>query len=185
MGDKMIDKANQIARKEWENLRDSFEMCGDIGDFNPEDFRTPRWFFGEDYNWFIPNVLEMDRGFAQYGYATPEALNTFTVLASRAAEKLGLNKMSASAFGMGYGFLRTGLIEHNRLESKQVLFYKMFFPLGVSIDWNSDPSLVKEKLHIVFERFKDWQNNPQHYTRDFAESQETGEIWEEWEEINE
>lgn len=181
----MIGKADQIARNEWENLRSSFEMCGDIRDFNPEDFRNSRRPFEQDHSWFISNVLEMDRAFTQYGYATREAVNIFTVLASRAAEKLGLNEESASAFGMGYGFLRTGLVQYIKLEPKQVLFYKMFFPLGVNFDWNSDPSLVKEKLHIVFERFKDWQNNPQHYTRDFAESQETGEIWKEWEEVNE
>ena len=181
----MIDKATQIARKEWENLRYSFEMCGDIGDFNPEDFRTPRWPFEQDHSWFISNVIMMDRRFPQFGYSTPEALNTFTVLASRAAEKLGLNEESASAFGMGYGFLRTGVMAYDRLEPKQVLFYKMFFPLGVDFNRDFDPSMVKEKLHIVFEIFKDWQNNPQIYLQDFAESQETGEIWEEWEEINE
>jgi hypothetical protein len=61
----------------------------------------------------------------------------------------------------------------------------MFFPLGVDFNWDFDPSMVKEKLHIVFEIFKDWQDNPQIYLQDFAKSQETGEIWEEWEEINE
>ena len=180
----MIDKANQIGRKEWENLRYSFELCGDIGEFDPENFRDSRLPFEQDYNWFISDTIEMDRKLSQYGYATREALNTFTVLASRAAEKLGLNEKSASSFGMGYGFLRTGLIEYNRLEPKQVLFYKMFFPLGVNFDWNSDPSMVKEKLHIVFERFKDWQDNPQHYIQDLTESQETEEVWKEWEQVN-
>ena len=180
----MIDKATQIARKEWENLRYSFEMCGDIGDFNPEDFRTPRWPFEQDHSWFISNVIMMDRRFPQFGYSTPEALNTFTVLASRAAEKLGLNEESASAFGMGYGFLRTGVMAYDRLEPKQVLFYKMFFPLGVNFNWDSDSSLVKEKLCIVFERFKDWENSPQTYTQDLTDSKDTERTWKEWEEVD-
>lgn len=181
----MIEKANQIARKQWENLRDSFETCGDIGDFNPEEFTSSKGIFRQKHKWFISSIIEMDRRFAQDRYATPEALSILTLLASRAAENLGLNEESASAFGMGYGFLRTGVMAYDRLEPKQVLFYKMFFPLGVDFNRDFDPSMVKEKLHIVFEIFKDWQNNPQIYLQDFAESQETGEIWEEWEEINE
>jgi hypothetical protein len=105
MGDKMIGKATQIARKEWENLRDSFEMCGDIGDFNPEEFTSSKGIFRQKHKWFISSMIEMDRGFAQDGYATPEALSTLTLLASRAAENLGLNEESASDFGKGYGFL--------------------------------------------------------------------------------
>jgi hypothetical protein len=106
------------------------------------------------------------------------------LLASRAAENLGLNEESASAFGMGYGFLKTGLVEYNTLEPRQVLFHKMFFPLGVDFNWDFDPSLVKEKLHIVFERFKDWQNDPHLYTQDYDKSQNAEEIWEKWEEVN-
>jgi len=39
----MIDKATQIVRKEWEKLRRSFEMCGDIGNINLDDNRISKW----------------------------------------------------------------------------------------------------------------------------------------------
>ncbi|MBI2486582.1 MAG: hypothetical protein HYW01_06420 [Deltaproteobacteria bacterium] len=34
----MIDKALEVAKIEWENIRSSLFMCGDIGDFNPMIF---------------------------------------------------------------------------------------------------------------------------------------------------
>ena len=73
---------------------------------------------------------------------------------------------------------------YDRLEPKQVLFYKMFFPLGVNFNWDSDSSLVKEKLCIVFERFKDWENSPQTYTQDLTDSKDTERTWKEWEEVD-
>lgn len=182
---KIINKPLEIATREWGNLRCSFEMCGDIGDFNLEDLRISRWFVGQEYEGFISNIIDMDKKLSQYGYSTPEALNVFTVLASMGAEKLGLKEELASDFGMGYGFVRTGLPAYTQLEPRQILFYKLFYPSGVFFNWYFDPSLIKKKLKIVFERFRSWQNNPQLYTQDFAQFQSIAEAWKEWEEINE
>jgi hypothetical protein len=186
----MIDKAIQVLRREWENLRCSLEMCGDIGDFNPEDFSISRWTVEKEYTGFISTLIEMDERLSQYGYATPEALTVFTVLASTAAEKLGLKEKLTFAFGMGYGFVRTGLVVYHRLEPRQILFYKIFYPFGAvkfhwDLNWDFDPSLVKIKLKIVYERFMSWQNSPQLYTEDFAQFQKMAEIWKEWNEVNE
>ena len=127
----VIIKALEIMRREWENVRYSFEMCGDIGDFNLEDFNTSKWLFNQGFEWLMSNVIEMDKKIAQFGYATPEALSVFTVLATRAAEKLGFNKELAFGFGIGYSFVRTGLLVHNKLGPMQAIFCKLFFPLGV------------------------------------------------------
>ena len=182
----MINKSLEIAGREWEHIRHSLEMCGDIGDFNPEDLRNSEWFIGQEYEGFISNIVEMDKKLSQYGYSTPEAFNMFTELALMAAEKLGLKEELASDFGIGYGFVRTGLPVYLLLEPKQILFCRMFFPLGGVwyLDWDFNPSLVKIKLKIVFERFRNWQNNPQLYTQDFEQFQSIGETWKEWEEIN-
>ena len=165
----MIDKAIQVIKREWENLRCYLAMCGDIGDFNPEDFGISRWRVEQKYERFISNIIEMDKKLSQYGYSSPEAFTIFTVLASMAAEKLGLKEELASDFGMGYSFVRTGLPAFHRLGPRQVLFYKMFYPSGVSFNWDFDPSLVKTRLKIVFERFMSWQDNPQLYTQDFEQ----------------
>jgi hypothetical protein len=183
-----LNKTYQIITREWEDLRCSFEMCGDIGDFNYEDLKDFKWLIGEEYEWLISKIIKMDEKLSQYGYATSEALYVFTVLAMMAAKRLGLNSENlAFNFGMGYGFVRTGLISYDRLEPKQVLFYKIFFPLGGTWDmfWGFDPYLVKEKLSIVFHRFMSWQINPQHYKEDFARSQNIEELWKAWEEANE
>jgi len=50
--------------------------------------------------------------------------------------------------------------------------------------WDFNPSMVKTKLKIVFEKFRSWQNNPQLYTQDFAQSQKMGEIWKGCNEVN-
>ncbi len=159
-------------------------MCGDIGDFNPENPGISRWLARQEYEGFISNIIEMDKKLSQYGYSTPEALNVFTILASMAAEKLGLKEELAFAFGMGYGFVRTGLVANHKLEPGQILFCKMFYPLGVNFNWDFDPSLVKIKLKIVFERFRSWQNNPRLYAQDFVQFQSIGETWKEWNEVN-
>jgi hypothetical protein len=33
-----LERAVEIARREWANIRKSLELCGDIGEFNEEDF---------------------------------------------------------------------------------------------------------------------------------------------------
>jgi hypothetical protein len=183
-----LNKTYEIITREWEDLRCSFEMCGDIGDLTLEDLRDIKWLVGEEYEWLISKIIKMDEKVSQNGYATSEAMYVFTVLAMMAARRLGLDsEYLAFNFGMGYGFVRTGLISYDRLEPMQVLFYKMFFPLGGTwnIYWGFDPYLVKEKLSVVFNRFMSWQNNPERYKEDFARSQNIEELWTAWEEANE
>lgn len=180
----MTDKAVQIVRKEWEKLRQSFEMCGDIGDINLDDPKISKWLVSQAYEGFISNIIEMDRKFPQDGYATPEALNVFTVLGSIAAERLGLNEGMASSFGLSYSFVQTGLFAYHTLEPRQILFYKIFYPVGV-MSCHLDSSLLKTKLKIVFERFRNWQDNPQTYIQDSTQLQKMAEAWKEWNEANE
>ncbi len=180
----MMTVSHEIAGREWEHVRNTLEMCGDIGDFNPKDLSNSRWLVRQEYEGLISNFIEMDKKLSQSGYATSEALNALTELATMAAEKLGLKQELTSAFGMGYSFVRTGLVAYDKLEPRQILFCKMFYPLGVNFKWDFDPSLLKTKLQIIFERFRSWQNNPHFYTQDLVQFQSIGETWKEWEEIN-
>lgn len=181
----MIDKAIHLARREWENLRFYFDMCGDIGNFDFDDLRNCVWFVEEDYHeGFISNIINMERRLPQCEYATPEAMNVLTVLASKAAEKLGLEEELALAFGMGYGFVQTGLFSYHRLEPRQIIFYRMFYPLGVNLDWDFDPYLAKKKLRMVYDRFRRWQDDPQSYKQDLTQFQNIEEVWKEWEKLS-
>ena len=182
----MIDKSLEIARREWEHIRHSLEMCGDIGEFNAENFVFDKSNYISNLSLFVVNLIEMDEKSMRYGYATPEALDVFTTLSTRALERLGFSKEWALAFGYGYGYIRTGWLGlHEEIEGQQMLFSKMFFPLGASFNWDFDHSLAKIKLQIVFESFRGWQDNPQLYTQNLVESQDTEETWKEWGEVNE
>jgi hypothetical protein len=130
----------------------------------------------------------MENKLPKYGYATQEALNIFTVLATVAAKKLGLDKEFAYAFGIGYASVRTGLLAYYSPDPKHVLFNKLFFPFGaVKYQWDLnaqiDPSLMRKKLEIVFDRFRGWQDNPKLYKDDLTLFQNMGEIWRAWDEI--
>ena len=178
----MIDQAVQLAGREWENLRFHLEMCGDIGDFDFDDLRDCRWFNDRNYHeGFISNIINMQENLPQFEYTTREALNVLTVLASEAAERLGLEEDLALAFGMGYGLVQTGLLPCHTLEPRQIIFHRMFYPFGVNPDWNFAPDLVKKKLRMVHERFRSWQDNPETYRRDLNHFQNMEEAWKEWE----
>jgi hypothetical protein len=182
----MIDRAIYLAKREWENMRFYLERCGDIGEFDFEDLSNSRWVIRYGYHeGFISDITRMDDRFSQYEYHTPEALKVSTVLASNAAEKLGLREDLSLAFGMGYGLVRTGVLPCGTLEPTQAIFYMMFYPLGMRFDWNLYPLLAQKKLEIVYERFRDWQDNPRLHIEDLTRFQNSAEVWREWDRINE
>ena len=163
----MINKSLDIAGREWEHIKHSLEMCGDIGEFDPECFVLDKPTLISNLSLFTANLIEMDEKSMRHGYATPEALDTFTTLATRALERLGLSKEWALAFGDGYGYVRTGWFGcRGGTEEQQMLFSKMFFPVGKVFNWDFDSSLVKTKFKTVLETFIGWQNDPQVYTNE-------------------
>src|ERR1700758_4817344 len=166
----MINKSLEIARMEWEHIRHSLEMCGDIGEFDPEGFILDKPTFINNISFFVANLIEMDEKSMRYGYATPEAQDVFTNLATRALERLGLSKEWALAFGRGYGYIRTGWFGlQEGTEEKQMLFSKMFFPVGKVFNWDFDSSLVKTKFKTILEKFIGWQNDPQLYINELKQ----------------
>lgn len=163
----MINKSLEIAGREWEHVRHSLEMCGDIGEFDPECFVLDKPTLISNPSFFTANLIEMDEKSMRYGYATPEALDTFTTLATRALERLGLSKGWALAFGGGYGYVRSGWFGlHEGTEKQMMLFSKMFFPVGKVFNWDFDSSLVKTRFKTVLERFIGWQNDSQLYANE-------------------
>ena len=182
----MIRLARQVLKKEWDILRLYFDNCGDIGEFKFDDIMNSSSEKGGEEA-LIGETISMYESFPKCGYASPEAFSVVTILVSSAAEKLGLSKDIAYSFGLGFGFVRTGFISYSELEGKQVLFHKLFSPLGAlaNIYLDFEPSLIKPKIKALFERFKSWDENPKSFELDFRLYTEADKNWKEWDKISE
>src|SRR6201993_1409189 len=150
-----LGRALQIAKREWENIRVSLQKCGDIGEFNSKDYVNSMPALVSEGSLLVKNLIEMDNKLPTYGYFTQEASYVFTSLASKVAERLGLMSGMAQTFGRGYSWVRTGWFDSVGIEEqhlmKQVIFFKLFFPLGRDfINWDFNSPTVKKKLHLVF-----------------------------------
>lgn len=186
-GAKRLNKALLIAQREWENVRSSLELSGDIGEFDKEDFmigviaedviiREPLLSPTKSVSvyaptfypmYFVQNLLTMDQKLAKEGYSTIEALYVFVEIAAKAAERLGLNGSFAMSFGTGYGGARTGWIAEKGYPIERELFVKMFFKnRKKSYDWDFCRSSVKENLNVIFIKFQSWQNDEDLYKKE-------------------
>ena len=184
---KDLNKALEIAQREWEYIRISLEFCGDIGDFDKEDFMVG--IIEEDvivrqplsnptksvsgYSptfypmYFLKNVLLMDEKFEEFGYNTLEAMYVYIELATKAVSRLGLSGNLAMGFGSGYANVRTGWIAEKGWGEEREIFHNMFFK-GKEVDynweffWNS----VKERMDTIFIKFNEWKENPDIYKKE-------------------
>jgi len=184
---KELNKALVIAQREWGKIRISLEFCGDIGDFDKEDFMVG--IIEEDvivrqplsnptksvsgYSptfypmYFLKNVLLMDEKFEDMGYNTLEAMYVYIELATKAVSRLGLSGNLAMGFGSGYAYVRTGWIAEKGLAEEREIFHSQFFK-GRTIDynwefiWNS----VKERMDSIYNRFNGWKENPDIYKKE-------------------
>ncbi len=182
-----LKRAIRIAQREWENIGVSLELCGDIGEFCKSDFmigiieedviiREPLLSPTKSVSgysptfypmYFVRNLLLMDQKLPQYGYKTVEALYVFTELVSKAVERLGLLGKFSMAFGNGYAYVRTGWIAEKGSPWEREYFFKMFFKgRKVDYDWDFHWTSVKERLKRIFQKFMEWQNDPNLYARE-------------------
>src|SRR6201993_2080388 len=113
-----VQGAIQIAKREWENIRLSLQMCGDIGEFDSINrINTSSPIVSEALP-LIRSLIEMENKLSTYGYFTPEAGHVFTYLASRAGERFGLSYKLAQTFGRGYSWIRTGWFDLESIEKR-------------------------------------------------------------------
>lgn len=172
----LVQNALEIANREWENIRTSLEECGDIGVFNDESqlydngsSRIDKCFS------LVRSLIEMDSKLPKYGYFTMDAAHVFATLASKAGVTLGLCESLAYKFGCGYSLVRTSCLDRNCVNDiqrhvlKQLLFFKIFYPLGGFFDWDFDSPAEQLKLELVFHMFTDWQKKPESYRRDLTD----------------
>lgn len=186
-GEKRLERAIEIARREWENVRASLEHAGDIGEFDKRDFmigvieedviiREPLKSPTKSVSgysptfypmYFVNNLLAMEEKFEERRYGTIEALYVFIELATRASERLGLDGNFAMAYGAGYASVRTGWVAEKGFPVEREIFEKMFFS-GKKKDseWDFYWTSVKERLKEIFDRFSSWQKDEALYLRE-------------------
>jgi hypothetical protein len=160
-------KPSQIARREWENIRASLEMCGDIGEFDSKNHTNEKSI--SDLSLLVRNLMKMENKLSTHHYFTKEAAYVFSTFATIAGESLGLKRRLARAFGSGYSLVRTGdpcLSAMEKRLLKQIIFLKLFFPVEGYFNWDFNSPLVKAKMKVVFDKFVKWQNDPRSYFRD-------------------
>lgn len=182
-----LELALKIARREWQNIRKSLTLCGDIGEFSEGDFmigiidedviiREPEKsptksvsFYAPTFYpmYFIKNLISMDEKLETHGYRTVEALYVFIELATKAAERIGLIGTFSMGFGTGYASARTGWPAEKGLPVERDIFVKMFFKgrsknYAWEFFWNS----VSETLNEIFRKFLAWQNDQALYRRE-------------------
>lgn len=182
----MIGLAKEILNIEWEILRLYFDCCGEIGEFDFEELLNSEAIKGEEEG-FIAKTIAMYENFSENGYHSPDAFYVVVIMASNAAEKLGLSKGIAWSFGNGYSFVRTGFISYDSMEPKQFLFHKLFYPLGLvsSNGWDGDQSALNQKIKKVFEIFRSWDENPKSFEMDYLLYTNADENWTEWDKLSE
>ena len=183
-GEKRLNEALQIAEREWENVRSSLKLAGDIGEFDKEDFmigvieedviiRKPLESPTKSVSvydptfypmYFVQNCLTMDEQLGKDGYKTIEALYVFVELATKASERLGLVGSFSMCFGAGYGSARSGWIAEKGFPLERELFVKMFFRnRSRGHDWDFNWASVRENLAQIFSKFQAWQNDEKLY----------------------
>ncbi len=186
-GEKRLNDALVIAHREWEHVRSSLELAGDIGEFDKEDFmigiieedviiREPLLSPTKSVSgysptfypmYFVQNLLTMDEKLGKEGYRTIESLYVFVELATKASERLGLIGTFAISFGAGYGSARSGWIAEKGFPLERELFVKMFFRnRKKSHDWDFYWTSVKDNLNGIFSKFESWQNDEKLYKKE-------------------
>lgn len=178
-----------IAEREWNNIKESLKLCGNIGEFSSEDFmagiieedvivRLPKIsptksvsFYAPSFYpmYFLKNLRIMDEKYEQKGYRTTEALYSYIELVTVASERLGLKGTMSIAFGVGYANVRTGWIAEKGMQRERELFEKMFFE-GKFKDnnWQFHWTSVQQSLKRIFDKFKSWQENEDLYLKETA-----------------
>ena len=183
-GEKRLESALEIARREWENVRLSLQKAGEIGEFDKKDFmigiieedviiREPLKSPTKSVSgysptfypmYFVKNLLLMEEKLEEKGYSSIEALYVFIELATRAAEKLGLHGTFAMAFGAGYGNVRTGWIAEKGFPVEREIFSEMFFKgKKKDYEWGFNWTSVGERLKEIFDRFYSWEQDKRLY----------------------
>lgn len=153
----------EIAALEWEKIRTSLKLCGDIGSFNEVDITQCDGFDQEEVDYFWQSLADFAETMNEHAYTTLEAMGVYCFLVRLAAQRLGLSGVIATAFANGYSYIRTGWALDTDTSIEQNLFYKMFFQSREDHQWEFDSPAVQERLKFIFDKFMSWEQDRLHY----------------------
>lgn len=178
--EKDLNRALEIAEREWENIRVSLRYCGDTGNFSKRDFmfgiiredvimRDPLHsptksvsVYSPTYYpmYFVRNMLQMDDKLPDVGYRSTEALYAYIELANMSARRLGLKGNLAMGFAAGYGNVRTGWIGEKGWGVERKIFHDIFFEgKKKDYDWEFFWDSVRKSFKNVFDKFNSWKDD--------------------------
>lgn len=164
-----MDRLVETAQKEWEKIRSSLKLCGEVGEFTGQLIREGSGLGEEEYSDFLESLGDFKDTFEEHGYDTIESMGVFTILVRFAAERLGLRDILAKAFANGYTFIRTGWALDTDTSIEQNLFYKMFFRSREDYGWEFDSAEVQERFKLIFDKFLSWEQDRAYYAMETGE----------------
>ncbi len=176
-----IERAAAVAAREWENVRISLGLCGDIGEFRADDFmlgtisedtiaRAP--FTGRTKSvslysptyypvYLVENLLGFDEEFADKRYSSVKALYVYVEIVNTAALRLGLAGTMAMGFASGYAHARTGWTVEKGLPEQRAVFTEIFFSRrSGNYDWDFHWDSVRRAFADVYDKFSRWRACP-------------------------
>lgn len=152
-----------VAALEWEKIRTSLRLCGDIGPFEEAHITQGDGFEQEEVADFWQNLADFAETVEEHGYGTLEAMGVYCLLVRLAVRRLGLSGAIATAFANGYSYIRTGWALDTDTSIEQNLFYKMFFQSREDHGWEFDSPTVQERLKLIFDKFMSWEQDRLYY----------------------
>ena len=182
-----VTRASEVAAREWEKIRLSLSLCGDIGEFCAEDFilgiiseetiarlrlqdptKSVSLYSPTYYPmYFVENLLVFEEKFLDKGYRSIQALYVYVELANVAAQRLGLKGTLAMGFASGYANVRTGWIAEKGLAEQRAVFSEIFFSLmPKNYDWDFRWNSVKQSFREIYEKFTAWKHSPSLYAKE-------------------
>jgi len=160
-----------VASREWDNIRTSLELCGDIGPFD-ERLLADGSLDDEEREEFMANLADFAETVGEHGYGTLESMDVYCILVRLAARRLGLTGEVATAFANGYSFVRTGWGLDTFTSIEQNIFYKMFFQSREDYGWEFSSDQIKKRLKEIFDKFMRWEKDRVHYREEIDNYQE-------------
>jgi len=173
----------QTAKREWDNISISLELCGEIGEFELVHYI-------ESKPELIRSLIGMEKKIHDHDYLTRDAAFVFAELVSEAVRRLGLNPNLANTFGGGYSWVRTGWFDLvgldfdnlNNLEERltqEIFFFRLFYPSREDYGWLFDSPSTVSSFKYIYDKFRSWQSDPVGYDRDIKlYKTEIDPIWE-------
>lgn len=157
----------KLAEKLWEEIRNSLSMCGDVGDFNPEEFEL------SDIQRVIWNdrpvlPLSLLHRLGELKVEINEVFwNVYEALSILAAKRLGLEKRMAIAFADALTCVRTHMVGGHKTEAEQCIAQEIFLSkIPFEAVWDPDSPTVKTQLLVVYNKFNEWQVDPSLYKKE-------------------